>query len=360
MNKKIIYSITFVIILATVVMSIIVFKSGGEKKIDVTYPKYADIANTITFSGNIFPNEEIDVKSSVSGIIDKIYVNIGDQVLVKQPLARIKIVPDPIEIDAAQSNLRLANIELEREINNYEQKSKLFKSKVIAKAEFDDVQKNYDLTIEQQHSAQTRLNRLLDMHPTENNNLQNIVTSTMQGTVIDIPVEKGGSVVNRSSYSSGTTIATIANINFKKHMVFKAKIAERDLYFMKENQPISIIIKAAKEDTINAVITKIYPKGFFEQGITKYNIKADINLEKVSTQIYYGYSATAEMIVEKHNHVLTIDQKFLQFHQDTTLVEVLNFKNEIEKRVIKTGINDGISVEIIKGLTINDRIILSQ
>lgn len=352
--------ITFVIIIATAVMSIIVLKESKVKNIDLAYPVYANIANTITFNGNIYPKEEIDIKSSVSGIVDTIYVSIGDAVEVGQPLARIKIVPDPIEIDAAQSSLRLANIALDREEKNYERESKLYKSKVIAKAEFDDAQKSYDMIVEQQRSAQTKLNRLLNFHPAESNNLQNIVASTTQGIIIDIPIEKGGSVVNRSSYGSGTSIATIANINFKKDMVFKARIAERDLYFIKEHQPVSIIIKAAKEDTINAIITKIYPKGFFDQGITKYNIEASINLEKVNTKIYYGYSATAEVVVEKHNHVITIDQKFLLFHQDTSLVEVLNGKNEIERRVVKTGISDGLSVEILKGLGIKDRLVIPQ
>jgi HlyD family secretion protein len=360
MNKKIVYILTLVIIIATIVMSIIVLKGGDSKKIDFVYPTYSDIAHTITFNGNIYPNEEIDIKSSVSGIVDSIYVNVGDIVVVGQPLARVKVVPDPIEIDVAQSSLRLANIALEREEKNYERASKLYKSKVIAKAEFEDDQKSYDMTVEQQRSAQTKLNRLLNIHSVENNNFQNIVTSTTEGTIIDIPIEKGGSVVNRSSYGSGTSIATIANINFKKDMVFKAKVAERDMYFIKENQPISIIIKAAVGDTIKTFISKIYPKGYFDQGITKYSIEASINLEKMGTQIYYGYSATAEVVLEKHSHVMTIEQKFLQFHQDTTLVEVLNAKNEIENRIVKTGITDGLSVEILRGLTLKDRLVIPQ
>ena len=66
-----------------------------------------------------------------------------------------------------------------------------------------------------------------------------------------------------------------------------------------------------------------------------------------------------EIVIEKHKHVLAIDQKLLQFHQDSILVEILNAKNEIEKRLIKIGISDGRSVEIIKGLFVKDRLIFS-
>ena len=360
MKRKIILIPILITIIATVTMSIIVIQKVNKKKIETIFPSYLDITKTITFDGNIYPKEEIEVKSFISGIVDEIYVDIGDNVIPDQKIAKVKIVPDPSDIESAESSLRLANISLIREEEHFKRGSVLYQKKVLTQSEFEDIVRSYNIIVEQQNLAQMRLNRLLNTPKENTNGHQNIVKATTSGTIIDIPIEKGSSVINRSSYGAGTTIATMVNLSSKKEMVFKARIAERDLYYVRDKQPILIIIKASKADTISAFITKIYPKGYFDQGITKYNIEVSLNLEKLNTKVYYGYSATAVLVAEKRNHVLAVNQRYIQFNKDTTFVQILNDNNEIIKRVVKTGISDDIYIEILSGISSTDKLVLSD
>jgi HlyD family secretion protein len=105
-----------------------------------------------------------------------------------------------------------------------------------------------------------------------------------------------------------------------------------------------------------AHLEKIAAKGTEEQGVMKYYIEASFGMAHDTLLIRSGYTANAEIILQKKQNILAIDEKDLQFQNDSAYVEVLNSEQKFEKRFVSTGLSDGIKIEIVKGLNKNDKI----
>lgn len=79
---------TFKIILICIfsaTLAFVAFRSSlrGTKAIyETTQPQYREIKEEINMSGNVFPMKEIEIKSQISGVLDKINVSIGDKVRI--------------------------------------------------------------------------------------------------------------------------------------------------------------------------------------------------------------------------------------------------------------------------------------
>ena len=118
----------------------------------------------------------------------------------------------------------------------------------------------------------------------------------------------------------------------------------------------SLSLKSFKGLKTTGILDKISPKGEKEQGVMKYQIEAQVDIPDDSVKIRAGYTATAEILLNKKTDVLTIKEKHLIIENDSTFVELLNKEKKYEKQFVKTGISDGINIEIKEGLDINDLI----
>ena len=116
-----------------------------------------------------------------------------------------------------------------------------------------------------------------------------------------------------------------------------------------------LTIGALEEDTFTAVLEYIAPKGVEDNGAIQFEIKADVKLQN-NKFIRAGYSATADIVLERKDSVLSVSEKLLMFSNDTTYVEVEIAPQKFERRDIKTGLSDGINIEVLDGVTEKDKI----
>ena len=125
----------------------------------------------------------------------------------------------------------------------------------------------------------------------------------------------------------------------------------------KDGIDIEVALGAIDGKKFPARLTFIAPKGTEESGAVQFKIKADVTLDK-GYFIRAGYSANADIVLEKKDSVLSIKESLLQFDkkEDIPYVEVKTGDQEFERRDIKLGISDGINVEIDSGLTADDEI----
>ena len=105
---------------------------------------------------------------------------------------------------------------------------------------------------------------------------------------------------------------------------------------------------------IEANIRKIAPKGYLEQGIMKYDVEAVFALPD-SVYVFSGFNATAEFILDERHDVLTLPESCLIFDNDSAFVNLLE-NDKFERKPITTGLSDGINIEIISGVTENDKV----
>lgn len=119
--------------------------------------------------------------------------------------------------------------------------------------------------------------------------------------------------------------------------------------------PLILTIGALEDVSFDATLEQISPKGFEINGAVQFEIKADVQLQK-DQFVRAGYSANADIVLDRVDSVLTISESVLKFDDDTTYVEIEVGEQEYEKRIIETGLSDGINIQVISGLKEEDKI----
>ncbi|MGD9929604.1 MAG: efflux RND transporter periplasmic adaptor subunit [Mangrovibacterium sp.] len=356
--KKIFRILGIVIIVAIFGGTIYFLYTKSKKQPDIFETKTPFVSNVIrktVATGSVVPRQEIEIKPQVSGIIDELYIEAGDFVKKDQVIARIKIIPDMVNLNTAESRLNRAKINFEDAKIDYERQQKLFDGDVISYEEFKRSKVGYDSAKEELAAAENNLelikNGVTKKAETATNTL---VRSTINGMVLDVPIKVGNSVIQSNTFNDGTTIATVADM---QDMIFEGKVDETEVGKIKVGMPIELEIGAIEKDKFEAILEYISPKGKEENGAIQFEIKADVSL-KENQFIRAGYSANANIVLERKDSVMVIPEGMLKFENDSAYVEVLT--NEVEsiyeKRKVKTGLSDGINIEIVEGLAKEDKV----
>jgi HlyD family secretion protein len=138
-------------------------------------------------------------------------------------------------------------------------------------------------------------------------------------------------------------------------MIFEGKVDESEVGKLKEGMGLLLTIGALDKETFMADLEYISPKGVEEEGAIQFEIKAAISL-KEGTFLRAGYSANADIVLDKRDSVLAIKESNLIFEEDKIFVELETGDQVFEKREIETGLSDGINIEILSGLDPDDEI----
>ncbi|MBD1398636.1 efflux RND transporter periplasmic adaptor subunit [Pontibacter sp. JH31] len=315
-------------------------------------PFTADIVKKTVATGSIVPRKEVEVKSQVSGIVEELYVEAGQIVKQGQLLAKIKIVPNIVNVNNAQNTLETARInfnEAKRELARYQE---LYDQKAIAEQEFRRYKADYDLKREALQSAESNLQLVREGASRRSGQASNLVYSTIGGMLLDVPVKVGTSIIERNNFNEGTTIASVADM---RSLVFEGKIDESEVGKLKENMDLLLTIGAIEGRVFNAKLEYIAPKGVLEEGSIKFPIRAKVLLDEKDF-IRAGYSANADIVLDKRENVLAIKESMLKFEKEKPYVEVETAPQTFEKREVETGLSDGINIEVVSGLKNSEKV----
>lgn len=339
-------------------LGFVVFRSYLKRPRPVyktTQAQYREIKEEIHISGNVFPAREIEIKPQISGILEGIKVSIGDNVHIDDPVASIRLVPNASDLERLEYNLTTARIEFEARTDDYEREKKLYEKNVIAQEEMDNYTQAYNLAREKFNSARNQLNILKEGRISPKL-ASNIVKSSIDGVIIDIPLETGASVIERNNFNPGTTIAVVAELS---QFRFKALVAEKYLKDIALGDTILLLFSAYEALQAEGVVTKISSKGNPENGIMKYTLEAEFPVSDNMPVIRSGYSATANIVIGRKEHVLSVSEKEVLYENDSTYLYVPDAGGRQKiKQPVTLGISDGEYVEIINGVTAEDKIIV--
>ena len=323
-------------------------KSRKEPEIyDTEKPFITDITKKSVATGSIVPREEIDIKPQISGIIQEIYVEAGETVEVGDPLARIKVIPDMVALNNAQNRVERAEIALDNAKKDFDRNKKLFDKKVIAYAEFQQTETAYKNAQQELEAAQDNLEIVKEgASKKQAENALNVVSATISGMVLDVPVKVGNQVIESNNFNEGTSIATLADMT---KLIFEGQIDESEVGKLNEGMDIVLTVGAIDDQKFDAKLEYISPKGVEENGAVQFEIKARVMLDS-SDFIRAGYSANANIVLAQKDSVLAIKESLLQFDKQQPYVEVAVGEQKFERREVKTGLSDGINVEILEGV----------
>lgn len=354
---KRIVKITGLVLLALIFISTLGFlykKSRPKPEMfEVKTPEITNIIKKTVATGSVEPRKEIEIKPQVSGIIEELFIEAGTMVKKGDVLARVNIIPDMVNLNNAESRVNRAKLNFEDTKINFDRQTTLYEKQVISKEEYQKAQLGYNAAKEEVEAAENNLD-LIRKGVTKSSakTTNTLIRSTIDGMVLDVPVKEGFSVIQANTFNAGTTIAIVADMN---DMIFIGKVDETEVGKIKEGMNIELTIGAIDNQTFNAVLKYIAPKGKIENGAIQFEIKADLVL-KEGQFIRSGYSANANIVLDRRDSVLTIPEGLLKFDKDTAFVEVETTTQKFEKRIVKTGLSDGINIEITEGLAKADKV----
>ena len=312
-----------------------------------------DLVKKTVATGSVVPRQSVDVKPKITGVISALYVEPGKVVKKDEPLGKVDIIPDAQNLNAADSQVRSAEITLDNAKRELDREEGLFKQGVVAEAEVYKFRTDYALAKQQLATAQSNLQLVREGSLRGGGKLSNvIVTATVDGTVIDVPVKVGYSVIQANSFNPGTTIATIANMG---DMIFDGRVDESEVAKIKEGMKLDIKIGAIDKDRFEGKLEYIAPQGKEIDGAIQFEIKAAL-VQKPGVFVRAGYSANADIVLDHKDKVLAIREALVQYDNGKPYVEVETTPQTFVRHDVELGLSDGIHVEVVKGVAAGDKV----
>ncbi len=355
MFKKILIPIIILLIIAAFIF-LKAKNSSGEKNDGIKMIKVqrGDIVEKALAIGHIEPKKEIAVKSRISGIVKKVFVEVGDEVKTGDPLLEISPNPTPLEFAEAKRNVEIAVVNLERASNEYSRVQKLLKDTLVSQKEFDTAEHGYKQLQLRLYLAQERL-ALIDKGSTKvaDRQIDAVIKSPVVGTILERNVNEGDPVVPLTSYQEGTELLTLADMN---SLIFKGTVDEIDVGKLDVGMMAELKIGAIPDEKIIGRLSRISPKAKQQENATLFDVEIEIT-QRGNKVIRAGYSANADLVISKTENTLVIPERLVEFKDDKTFVEIKNEKGDIVKKEVKTGLSDGINVEIQDGLEEGEEVV---
>ncbi|WP_405567646.1 efflux RND transporter periplasmic adaptor subunit [Polaribacter sp. Asnod6-C07] len=317
-------------------------------------PFKTTIVKKTVATGKVTPLEEIEIKPQITGIIDKIMLLEGSKVKKGDLIATVRVVPNEQSLISAKGRVDNIRISLSNAEISYKRNKNLFDKGVISRQEFENVELTYNQAKQDLKNAQNDYMIIKKGSAGSGGSANTNIMAQMSGTILEIPVKEGDQVIQSNNFNAGTTIASIADMS---KMIFEGKVDESEVGKLVSGSDIEVSIGAIEGKMFPAKLNFIAPKGTEESGAVQFKIKADVSLDD-NYFIRAGYSANADIVLEKKDSVLSIKEALLKFDKKTEepYVEVKTGEGTFEKRTLKLGTSDGVNVEILDGVSETDEI----
>ncbi|HLE32942.1 MAG TPA: efflux RND transporter periplasmic adaptor subunit [Bacteroidota bacterium] len=355
MRKKVIIPTAVVVVL--VLVGLFLF-GGSNDSAENVLPRVKAAKGTIVDKalaiGTIEPENEISVKSKVTGVVRKIYADVGTFVKAGEPLLEVKPDPTPLELADAKRQVELKEVDIANLDKEKVRQESLFKSKLISDKEYEDFQKRYDESVLQVQIAKEKLALMESGSVTiGNTQIESIIKAPIDGYVLSRTVEVGDPVTPLTSFQEGTVLMKMANM---ERLIFKGTVDEIDVGRLKEGMETELKVGALPNDTVKGFLRRIWLKAEKKENATVFPIEILIPSAKNSV-LRAGYSANASIIINKKTDVLMIPERTVTFRNDSSFVRFALGPQSDEERLIKTGLSDAINIEVKDGLKEGDEVV---
>jgi HlyD family secretion protein len=330
--------------------------SKEQQKSNTLSPFDTLIIKKTVANGSIIPRKEVNMKSQVSGIVEKLYIVAGQQVKQGDVIAKVKIIPNMLNIANAENRINSAQINYDNAKLEFDRNKILLDQNILSKQEFLPFDLRLKTTSEELNAAKDQLQIIKEgVAKTSQSASNTFVKSTISGMVLDVPIKEGSQVIESNTFNEGTTIASVANMG---EMIFEGKLDESEVGKVQVGNAIELTVGAIDKTKFTAQLEYISPKGVMENGAIQFTVRAKVDVASIGTSfLRAGYSANADIILARKDKTLAVPESCLQFEGDKPFVE-LRVGEKTEKRFIKTGISDGINIEVLDGLKKEDKIVM--
>jgi len=350
-----------------------------------------DLARSVVATGKIQPLSKVEVKSKASGIVKKLYVDYGDHVKQGDILAELDKVQLEASVRASEANYQAAQAArdsatatLERNKVDaegpdvpylklsMERAEQMYKDGVMSKSFVEDAEKNYQLALNKQVSAQRNLavsraeiakaeaqvaQAKAALENAEEDLRNSTIISPIDGLVLSRDVNVGDAVSSILVLGSqATLIMTLGDIS---EVYVQGKVDEADIGKVYLNQQARIVVESFKDKKFTGKVTKISPMGKEKDNVTTFEVR--VSISNPTLELKANMSANAEILLEEKKDVLMVPEASLIYDKDRSAsVELPAPKadNGRKKVPVKLGISNGVKTEIVSGLNEKQQVIL--
>jgi HlyD family secretion protein len=353
--KKKIFILSFAVVALTVAGFLFFGNSKSSKDTELPKVKISrgNIIDKALAVGTIEPENEISVKSKVGGVVKRIFADAGTFINAGDPLLEVKPDPAPQELADAKRGVQLAEVEVENVSKDLAREEAMYKKKMISSKEYEDAQRksqegDLHLKIAKENLALLESGRV----DIDNTKIESIVKAPISGYVLSKAVQVGDPVTPLTTYQEGTVLMKMASM---ERLLFKGTVDEIDVGKLKEGMATELKVGALPNDTIQGTLRRISLKADKKENATVFAI--EILIPKTSNAtLRAGYSANANIIIQKKENVLMIPERVVTFRNDSAIVKLALAAGKEEQRVIKTGLSDAINIEVLDGLKEGDEV----
>jgi HlyD family secretion protein len=350
MKKKSKKWIILVVVILVVIFGVVSLSSRSEQeKNGRTTVKVSkmNIVERALAVGSIEPVNEIEVKAKISGVVGRLFAEVGDFVKAGDPLVEVKPDPTPMELAQGKRDVEMATIELETITKELERSKQLKNKGLISDQEYEVLLREYDEAKLRHQITKERLD-LIEKGKVKiaDTNIETVVKSPQDGFILEKNVNLGDPVVPLTSYQPGTALMRMADM---KDLIFKGTVDEIDVGKIKEGLQCKLQVGALPGQEIKGHVTLISLKAKKEDNTTVFPV--EIKIDEIGDAVLRaGFSANAYIIIAKRDSVLAVPERVVTFRNDSAFVEIPLGEQGSEERYIKTGLSDAINIEVLEGL----------
>jgi len=333
-------------------------KKGNENGIKLVKAELGSITEKALAVGQIEPRERFQVKSKISGIVKRTFVEVGDRVSAGDPLFEIAPDPTPQELLNVDHRVRSSEASYLKARADFERGRELNEEGLMSKGDLDALSETHELArIARQQAADNRELTRSGRVTGGDTEVEAIIRTTESGTVLSRTVNVGDPVVPLTSYQPGTELATVADMG---DLIFKGTVDEIDVGKIAVGMPCRIKVGALPEAPVTGRLSRIAPQAKKDAGATLFDVQIELDPGQ-EVVLRAGYSANAQVVIREKNDVVLIPERLVLFEDDgaSTFVELPGEGPEAEpvKVAVKLGLSDGLSVEIVDGLAEGDEVV---
>ena len=362
MKKAIIITLAVGAFIALIVSKQI---SGDEKQaeVNIAQVELGDIADSIMASGNLVFNTQVQLRSEVTGRVDKIFVQEGqgvkqgdmlmrlDTTAFESEVSRSKAILRATEIEIKHNKTRLANLErqLKRQkdlydvgLGNQESYENIESARDLAKIDIESRIESYNQAQASLQIAQDRLSK-------------SVFRAPMSGLLASVNIKEGETVIAGTTNIIGSDLMLVAD---PSAILAELRVDETDIASIKLNQKANIYAAAYPNKPFSGTVINIGTSAKNQAGSQGLSFKVKVLLDTTERQLYAGMSCRAEIATSIAENGLKLPIEAIQKEDDKTFVWRLNSDNTVSKIAVTVGISSDIEQAITAGLNEGDKIVI--
>jgi len=350
-----------------------------------------DLARVVVATGKIQPLSKVEVKSKASGMVKKLFVDYDDHVKQGQVLCELDKVQLEAVVREAHANFQAAQAARDSAVATMERNrvdaegpdvpflklsmeraEQMYKDGVMAKSVVEDAEKNYQLALNKQMSAQRNLivsraeiakaeaqvaQAKAALENAEEDLRNSTIVSPIEGLVLSRDVSVGDGVSSILILGSQATL--VMTLGDTSEVYVQGKVDEADIGKVYLGQAARIVVESFKDKKFIGKVTRISPFGKEKDNVTTFEVR--VSISNPTGELKANMSANAEILLEEKKNVLMVPEAALIYDKERKAsVEIPDPKadNGRKKVPVQIGISNGVKTEITAGLNEKQQVVL--